>query len=127
MQFVPAFILTLHLAWILWVIFGAFWTRRRHILTTFHLLSLAWGIVVELSPLPCPLTLMEQSFAQKAGTGTYGGGFLAHYLDRIVYPDLPESALVIAGVTICVLNLLIYFWRLYNWRSEDRVTSPLPR
>ncbi len=48
-------VLVVHLAWILWVIFGAFWTRGRRWLAAFHIASLVWGIMVEVGPWPCPL------------------------------------------------------------------------
>ena len=59
MRPLEAFLLAIHLAWILWVIFGVFWTRGRPWLTAFHLASLGWGILVEIGPWPCPLTLFE--------------------------------------------------------------------
>ena len=110
-------VLTIHLLWILWVIFGAFCTRGRVLLTAFHILSLVWGIVVELSPLPCPLTLAEQFFEGIAGAEAYRGAFLPHLLDRLVYPDLPEALLVAVGVAVCVANLGVYVWRFWKWRA----------
>jgi hypothetical protein len=104
-------VLTIHLLWILWVIFGACWTRRRVVLTAFHVLSLVWGIVVELSPLPCPLTMAEQIFEGKAGLEAYRGAFLPHLLDRLVYPNLPDALLVAVGVAVCAVNLGVYVWR----------------
>lgn len=111
MQFLAAIVLILHLAWILWVIFGALWTRGRTLATWLHLGSLVWGIVVEASPLPCPLTDAEQFFETKAGMDAYHGGFLVHYLDRVVYPDIPEAVLVYCGAAVCAFNLLIYLRR----------------
>jgi len=104
-----AVVLAAHLGWILFVIFGALLTRGRRVLTTLHIASLIWGVIVEISPLPCPLTLAEQYF------DPYSGGFVAHYLDRIVYPDLPEWLLTALGVLVCVLNLAIYARR---WRKS---------
>ncbi len=118
MQAATAFILVVHLAWILWVIFGALWTRGHPFLTGFHLASLVWGVVVELSPLDCPLTIAEQFFEAEAGAHPYSGGFLIHWLERIVYPDIPESLLVYIGVAVCGVNLAIYGWRL--WVSLPR-------
>ena len=109
-------ILALHLAWILWVIFGAFWTRDRPVLAALHIGSLVWGIVVEVTPLPCPLTSAEQLFETKAAVDPYSGGFLIHYLDRLVYPNLPESLLVCCGVVVCGFNLLIYLRRFWIHR-----------
>src|SRR5580700_5050653 len=80
--------LATHLTWILFVIAGAFFTRGRPRLTTLHIASLLWGMAVESGPWPCPLTLAENFFEARAGVRPYSGGFLLHYLDRIVYPNL---------------------------------------
>jgi hypothetical protein len=106
-----AVMLTLHLGWILWVILGAVWTRGRRLLTGFHIGSLLWGVVVEIGPWPCPLTMAEQFFEMKAGASSYQGGFLVHYLDLVVYPGLPGWLLTVAGVAVCAANLAIYALR----------------
>ena len=105
--------LAVHLLWIVWVVFGALFTRGRVFLTILHILSLVWGIIVELGPWPCPLTLAEQLLEAKAGAQSYSSAFLIHYLDRIVYPDIPESVLVSAGIVVCAFNLGVYVWRYY--------------
>ena len=99
---------------ILWVIFGALWTRRRPWLALFHVLSLVWGIIVEIGPWPCPLTLAEQSFEAKASQHTWTGGFLVHCLDSTVYPNLPASVIIGFAVAVCTLNLGIYSWRFWQ-------------
>ena len=105
--------LAVHLLWILWVMFGAVFTRGRVLLTSLHILSLVWGVIVEVGPWPCPLTIAEQFCESKAGAQSYSGAFLTHYLDRIVYPDVPESVLVVVGVVVCAFNLAVYAWRYY--------------
>jgi len=112
-----AVVLLAHLLWILWVIFGAVWTRNRPLLAGFHIASLIWGIVAELGPWPCPLTLAEQFFEAGAGIDPYRGGFLIHYLDATVYPDIPEALLISIGVVVCALNLAIY-GRRYQRRTS---------
>src|SRR3974377_1152096 len=97
-----ALILAFHLAWILWVIFGALVTRGRPVLSGIHIASLVWGVIVEASPLPCPLTSVEQHFH------SYEGGFIAHYLDSIVYPDLPGWILTVAGIGVCTVSPPVY-------------------
>lgn len=104
-------ILTIHLAWIAVVIFGALWTRGRPVWSAVHILTLIWGIAVEAGPWPCPLTLAEQYFESRAGWSAYHGSFLLHYLDAIVYPNLPGWVVTVAGVAVCSLNLGIYGWR----------------
>jgi Protein of Unknown function (DUF2784) len=103
-----AIVLIAHLLWILWVIFGAFWTRNRPLLACFHIASLVWGIIVELGPWACPLTFAEQFFEAVSGNDPYRGGFVIHYLDAIVYPEIPEALLVWLGVAVCTINLAIY-------------------
>ncbi len=123
MQLLASFVLALHLLWILWVIFGAFWTRGRLFLAAFHVLSLLWGIIVELSSLPCPLTLAEQFLEDGARASSYHGAFLMHFLDRLVYPDFPEIVLVVLGVVICSANLGVYVRRYWKSRSAIAPSS----
>jgi hypothetical protein len=109
-----AVVLAAHLLWIVWVIFGAVWTRNRPLLAAVHIAALVWGIVAELGPWACPLTLAEQFFEAGAGSRPYRDGFVIHYLDAILYPDIPEVLLISLGVVACALNLAIYgrrYWR----------------
>ncbi len=102
------FVLLLHALFILWVVFGALLTRSRPVLRWLHIASLVWGILTELLPWPCPLTDLENWFEAKAGVQPYQGGFLLHYLDKLVYPDISATVLTAAGVIICALNLALY-------------------
>jgi uncharacterized protein DUF2784 len=101
-------VLVLHALFIVWVVFGALLTRSRPILRWLHIVSLIWGIVTELLPWPCPLTLLENWWEQKAGVEPYQGGFLLHYLDKLVYPDISATTLTVAGVIVCAFNLALY-------------------
>lgn len=124
MKFVAIAILSVHLLWIVAVIFGALFTRGRPVWSALHVISLVWGILVEVLPLPCPLTLAEQHFEARAGMQAYQGSFLMHYLDRIIYPNIPWWAIGTVGASICALNLGVYLWRLRVWRrSRSAVRS----
>jgi hypothetical protein len=100
-------VLSVHALFILWVIFGALLIGSLPVLRWLHILSLVWGILTEFL-LPCPLTALENWLEQQAGVAPYQGGFLLHYLDKLVYPDISPSVLTVAGVTVCVLNLAFY-------------------
>jgi hypothetical protein len=102
------FVLFLHALFIVWVVLGAFVARSRPVLRWLHIASLVWGILTELLPWPCPLTLLENWLEAKAGVQPYQGGFLLHYLDQLVYPDISATVLTVAGVSVCVLNLALY-------------------
>ena len=101
-------VLLLHALFILWVVFGALLTRSRPILRWLQVGSLVWGIVAELLLWPCALTVLENWLEAKAGVQPYQGGFLLHYLDTLVYPDISSTLLTTAAVIICVLNLAFY-------------------
>ena len=114
-------VLFLHALFIMWVVFGAVLTRSRPILRWLHIAFLIWGILTELMPWPCPLTLLENWLEQTAGVDPYKGGFLFHYLDKLVYPDISATALTVAGVIVCAFNLAFYGRQ--AWRTRHRSVS----
>jgi hypothetical protein len=107
-------VLFLHGLFISWVIFGALLVRSRPILRWLHIASLVWGILTELLPWPCPLTLLENWLEARAGVEPYQGGFLLHHLDRVVYPDISPTVLTVAGVFVCALNLALYARQIWS-------------
>jgi len=109
--------LALHLAWILWVIFGCLVTRNRPLLRLLHVFSLFWGILMELTPLPCPLTIAEQWFQRQAGIAAYTEPFLMHYLRVLVYPNISQSILIWSGVAVSAFNLGVYGVRFRKRRN----------
>jgi Protein of Unknown function (DUF2784) len=113
-------VLFLHALFILWVVFGVLVTHLRPILRWLHIGSLIWGILTELLPWPCPLTVLENWLEATAGVQPYHGGFLLHYLDKLVYPDISASVLTVAGVVICALNLTFYARQMWNSHKFHR-------
>jgi hypothetical protein len=104
-------VLILHLLFIGWVLLGWLLTRRRPWLRWAHIVSLLYGIVIETGPWPCPLTLAENCFLQRAGIAPYREPFLVHYLEAVVYPDVSSAVLTWCAVAACVLILAIYVRR----------------
>ena len=113
-------ILFIHGVFILWVIFGTVLTRFRPVVRWLHIASLIWGILTELLPWPCPLTELENWFEAKAGIQPYQGGFLLHYLNKLVYPDISSTFLTVIGVLVCVLNLALYGRQMWIARARSR-------
>jgi len=103
---------------ILWVVFGALLTRSRPVLRWLHIASLIWGILTEVLPWPCPLTLLENWLEGRAGVEPIQGGFLLHYLDRLVYPDISSTVLIVAAVIVCGLNLVFYGRQMWTARPR---------
>ena len=104
-------VLLLHALFILWVILGVFLTRSRPILRWLHRLS----YLGDLSGIASMSASFDAS-GERTGSEDRGraipGGFLLHYLDKLVYPDISPTTPTIAGVLICVLNLVFYGWQI---------------
>ena len=107
--------LVLHLLFILWVMLGGLLTRRRRRLAWAHIGSLVYAIVIQVGPWPCPLTLAKQYFQSRAGKTPYEESFLVHYLEALIYPDMPPRLLATLACAVCVFNLGIHLRR---WRRR---------
>jgi hypothetical protein len=110
-------VVSLHAVYIAWVIFGTFLTRGRPRLAALHVASLVYGAIIEIFGFWCPLTALEQWLEVRGDVSAYRGPFLLHYLDAVVYPDIPPNLLVAAAVVVCFLNLGVYARRLRLRRS----------
>jgi hypothetical protein len=109
-------VLFLHALFILWVVAGSLVTKGRPVLSWLHIGSLLWGVFAEVLPGSCPLTILENWLESRAGVQPYQGGFLLHYLDVLVYPNVSGTLLMVVGVGVCILNLAVYVRRF--WRSR---------
>ena len=106
-----------HFAFLLFVMLGGLVARRSRWLLLAHLLAVAWAIYVEATPgLVCPLTPLENHFAERAGRAGYEGSFIEHYLVPILYPDglTPTLQLTLAGLVV-LSNLVVYAWSPLRW------------
>ena len=114
--------IAVHLAFLVFVVVGGLGARRSRRLLVPHLLSLAWGVYVLVTPgLVCPLTPLENAFALRAGLGGYEGSFIEHYLAPILYPEglTPLAQWVLAGVVVGV-NACVYLWPRATVRAQVR-------
>ncbi len=121
--------LTLHLAFIAFVVLGAVAVRRWRWLVWLHLPAAAWGTWIELSGAICPLTVVENALRARAGLDGYRDGFVAHYLLATIYPaGLTRHAQYVLAALVVAVNLLLYARLLragrpagaHGRRSEDR-------
>jgi Protein of Unknown function (DUF2784) len=99
----------LHLAFILFVLLGAFLVLKWPKLMWVHLPAAVWGVLIEFAGLWCPLTKWENHFLRAAGRAGYDTGFVAHYIMPIIYPSGLTRGLEIAiGAFVLVLNAAVY-------------------
>jgi len=84
-------VLFLHGLFIFSVIVGALLVRSRPILRWLHIASLVWGILTELLPWPCPLTLLW----------SYRQAYLLPHCSRSAYHEIASVSL-----GVCYLSRL---------------------
>lgn len=63
----------------------------------------AWAGIV------CPLTTLELALRARAGAATYDGGFVEHWLQRVLYYDLPGWVFVL-GYSVFGLIVAAVWW-----------------
>jgi len=87
---------------------------RRPSLLWLHLGAVFWGVVIELADWICPLTPLENFLRERGGEAGYAGGFIEHYVVRLLYPEnLTIELRYLLGGGLIAVNLLIYgyiFW-----------------
>jgi Protein of Unknown function (DUF2784) len=111
-------LLVLHLAFILFVIFGGLLVLWKPRWAWLHLPVLAWGVGISLCGWICPLTPLEQRLRTAAGERAYSGGFIDHYLMPLIYPPgLNRMTQVALGMLLLLGNVLLY-WNAFRRRSK---------
>ncbi|WP_028239189.1 DUF2784 domain-containing protein [Stutzerimonas azotifigens] len=109
-------VVLLHLLFILFVLFGGALVWRWPRFAWLHLPAVAWGALVELLHLWCPLTPLEQWLRTAAGQRGYEGGFVEHYLIPLIYPaGLTPQVQLWLGAIVLAVNLAAYLWLFRRW------------
>ena len=114
-------LVVLHLAFILYVVFGGLLVLRWPRSAWLHLPAAAWGAYVEFTGKVCPLTPLEQAFREKAGDASYSGGFIEHYLLPLIYPaNLTPATGIVLGSLVLAVNAVVYGLVLWRRRLHAR-------
>lgn len=104
-----------HLLFIAFVLLGGVLVLRWRRVVWVHLPAVAWGVIVEVMHLQCPLTPLENSLRRAAGEAGYSGGFIEQYLLTLLYPaGLTPQIQLWLGAVVVVVNALVYgmvIWR----------------
>ena len=102
-------LVTLHLAFAAFVVFGGFLAWKWRWVVLAHLPALVWGFWIETSGRICPPTPLENHLRHLAGEAGYQGGFLDHYVVPILYPPgLTRPDQWVLAALLLAINLLAY-------------------
>lgn len=134
-QFLADAVLTLHVAIVVFVVGGLvavlagnwrgwrwvnrFWFRLSHLAAIGVVVAESWVGAV------CPLTTLEMWLRVQAGAGTYGGSFIEHWLQRLLYYEAPDWVFAVAytGFGVAVLAT---WWLFPPRRAGGRRQGQVP-
>ena len=109
----------IHFGFVLFVVLGGLLAFRWPWAAAAHLPAAIWGAIIEFNNWICPLTPLEQSLRRAAGQTGYEGGFLAHYLLPLIYPDgLTREMQFVGGIFVILVNVMIYGLVLKKWKAS---------
>jgi hypothetical protein len=104
-------VVILHLAFVLFVLFGGLFTLQRPRVAWLHLPAAAWGAAVEFTGWICPLTPLEHWLRAQSGEPLDEGDFLQRLLLPLLYPEgLTHQIQVILGILVLIVNASVYGW-----------------
>ena len=102
-------VLVVHFAFLAFVVAGGAFVLRWPRVAWAHVPAVIWGVLIEFFGWICPLTPLEIALRHRAGEAAYTGGFIAHYVMRVIYPDgLTHGIQVMLGILVLALNGGIY-------------------
>jgi hypothetical protein len=114
-------VLVLHFAFVAFVVLGGFLVLRWPKLAWVHAPAVIWGIAITSVGGVCPLTPLEKHFIVRGGGEAYRGGFIAHYLTSVIYPEgMTRHTQVVLALLLAAFTAFVY------WRVWQHYKSRLP-
>ncbi len=114
-KFLADVTVAVHILALLLIGFGGFVAWRWPKLIFIHMLGLAWGILVNVAPVACPFTALENYFRHQQGLGDLPGGFNAYYLYGTVFPQSWLPAIGIGAIAVVAYS---YVGVYHRWRHR---------
>ena len=113
-------IVLLHLLFVIFVMTGGLLVLRRPKMAWLHLPAVLWGVWIEFSGAPCPLTPLENALRALGAQAGYGGSFVEHYLLACLYPTgLAKGTQWVLGALVVAVNGIFYWHAARHNHSGD--------
>ena len=109
-----------HILALLLIGFGGFLAWRWPKVIFLHVFLAAWGVIVNIFPVPCPLTALENYLRHQQSLGDLPGGFNAYYLYDTVFPRAMLPTIAIVALAVVVFS---YVGAYLRWRHREEVTD----
>jgi len=111
-------IVVIHFMWILFMLlgfiltlYGFFWKEffNKWLFRTLHLCGIIYVGLLAFLREYCPLTILENTLRVKYNPDlTYLGSFIVYYIEKLVYPDLNPSIILVPTIFIAVFTIVVF-------------------
>jgi hypothetical protein len=115
-------VVVVHLAFIAFVVIGGLLAWRVPKVLWVHVPAVVWAVGIVTIGYSCPLTTLEDDLRSRAGGHVYPGGFVAHYLDDVLYPERFKA---VARLLVAVLVIVGWVGCGVLWKRRQRGATPV--
>lgn len=105
-------VVAVHLLWIMFLIFGAFWGTKNRRVGIVHFTGLVFAVIIEGFDLYCPLTHLEAYLRSRHDPAlSYSGSFIIRYMEKIIYMEVSRGLVFFLTAALFAVNARLYFGR----------------
>jgi len=94
-----------------------YWLRIAHLIGICIVAAQSWAGVI------CPLTTLEMRLRQNSDLATYSGSFIEHWLQKLIYWDLPAWAFIVIYSLFALLVIFAWYF-VPPAKNKNRGTTP---
>lgn len=105
-------VVAIHFGWILFLIGGAFIGRRMRWVMWTHLTG--YSVLLQAFSWICPLTYLELWLWNRTPAGSYSGSFIAYYLEKLIYMEVPRGLLLFLTGIVIGTSAVVYYKAQYK-------------
>jgi Protein of Unknown function (DUF2784) len=108
-RFLADLTVIVHLAFVVFVVFGGLLVLRWRRVAWLHLPAAGWGAWIEFAGWLCPLTPLENWLRERGGRPAYTSSFVERYIIPTLYPDsLSRDVQWVLGGLVLLVNGFVY-------------------
>ena len=114
-----------HILALVFIGLGGFLAWRWPKVVYVHVFFAIWGVLVNVTPIPCPLTALENYFRHQQGLGDLPGGFNAYYFYDTLFPRSFLPVIAAFALALLALSYVGVYQRLRH-RHDGEETHARP-
>ncbi len=122
-RWLAVFVIIVHFAYLAYLAGGGFLAWRWRRTFALHLAAATWGVLIVVTNIPCPLTLLQNTLRTRGGQPELDLSFVDTYVRGVLFPSDHEVA---ARVVLAVVVALSWFGLASSARRRAQGLVPRP-